>query len=363
MKKKIRVGLAGLGRIGWSFHAPTLARHPDCELSAVADPAASRREEAARTWGCPVFEDVETMIARAGLDAVVLAVPTHLHAAYATRALHAGLHVMLEKPMTATLAEARALIRLARRRKRVLTVYQPHRLAAYYQHLRALVRDGRIGRLIQIRAGIFSYVRRDDWQALRRYGGGMLANYGSHFLDQMLDLAGAPIRRLFGRLARIATLGDAEDAVKVVFETREGVLGDLEINMGSALAPYHLEVYGSCGAIRLEKEALFIRWFDPKALAGKTLDLSLASRDRKYPTDQISWQEATIPVDESKAVDVYADFAEAIRTGRPPFVPPKESLRVMEAVEQVRRSCGRRWDFRPFPVPLPAVAQRPKPAR
>ena len=272
------------------------------------------------------------MIARAGLDAVVLAVPTHLHATYATRALHAGLHVLLEKPMTTTLAEARALIRLARRQKRVLTVYQPHRLAAYYQHLRTLVRDGRIGRLIQIRAGIFSYVRRSDPPAVR---------------------PARPNRHARGcggcREGRVRNTG--------------GGAGRFGNQYGTALAPYRLEVYGSCGAIRLENKALFIRWFDPKALAGKTLDLSLASRDRKYPTDQIPWQEATIPVDESKAVDVYADFAEAIRTGRPPFVPPEESLRVMEALEQVRRSCGQWWDFRPFPVPPPAAAQRPKLAR
>jgi len=348
MKKKIRVGVAGLGRIGWTFHAQTLARHPNCELTAVTDPLPERREEAARTFGCAVFADYATMLSDAPLDAVVIAVPTHLHADYTAHALRAGLHVILEKPMTSTLDEARSIVRLARRRRRILTVYQPHRLAAYYQHLRALVREERIGSLVQIRAGIFSYVRRDDWQSQKRFGGGMLANYGSHYLDQMLDLAGGRIRRLFCRLARIATLGDADDAVKLVFETQHGILGDLEINMGSALSPFRLEVYGSCGAIRFEQNAFFIRRFDPKRLPPKTLDTGLASRNHQYPSDSISWQEETIPVDNTKEVDLYADFARAVRTGRPPFVPPTETLRVMETLERARRLSGRLWDFRPF---------------
>ncbi len=348
MKKKIRFGVAGLGRVGWSFHAQTLARHPDCELAAAADPVAERREETRQTFGCAVFADYGTMLQKAGLDAVVIAVPTHLHASYATRALQAGLHVILEKPMARTWKEAQAVVRLARRRKRILTVYQPHRLAAYYQHLRALVQEERIGVLVQIRAGIFHYVRRDDWQSQKRFGGGMLANYGSHYLDQMLDLAGSRIRRLFCRLARLATLGDADDAVKLVFETDNGVLGDLEINMGSALSPFRMEVYGSCGALRLEQNAWFVRRFDPNSLPPKNLDSRLASPNRQYPADTISWQEETVPVDETKAVDLYADFAEAIRTHRPPFVLPEETLRVMETLEKARRACSRLWDFRPF---------------
>lgn len=337
MKRKIRIGVAGLGRIGWDFHCNNLAGHADFELAAVADTDAGRRAEAEQKFRCRAFGVFDAMLAKGELDAVVIATPTHLHRPMAEAAFKAGLHVLLEKPMAATAADARAIARRAAARKRVLTVYQPHRLAAYYRHMLKLVRDGRIGPVYQVRRGAFAYVRRDDWQSQIRFGGGMLNNYGAHFLDQMLDFTGSKIRRLFCDLRRVATLGDADDVVKIVYETDGGVIADLEINMGAALSPFSFEVYGARGAIRMEKNEFVIRWFDPRELAPKTLDTGLASKDRKYPVDAVPWKEETVPVDKSLGVDVFADFARAIRTGRAPFVPPAQTIRVMEILERCRR--------------------------
>lgn len=340
MKKRIRIGVAGLGRIGWDFHCQKLARHADFTLAAVADTDAGRRAEAERTFGCRAYAEFGELLAAGDLDAVVIATPTHLHRAMAEAAFKAGLHVLLEKPMAASVADARAIARRAEATGCVLTVYQPHRLAAYYQHLLTLLRDGRIGPVFQVRRGVFAYVRRDDWQSQVRFGGGMLNNYGAHMLDQMMDLTGGTVNRLFCDLRRVATLGDADDVVKIVYETDTGILVDLEINMGAAFSPYLFEVYGRTGTIRLVNDAFTTRWFDPAKLADKVLDTGLASKDRKYPSDSIPWQEETVPVDKTMEVDVFADFAKAIRTGRAPFVPPARTVLVMETLDRCRRASG-----------------------
>lgn len=339
--RKLRIGVAGLGRIGWDFHCQRLAAHADYTLAAVADPLPARVQEAESTFGCRGFATFAAMIAAGDLDIVVVATPTHLHRAMAEAAFSAGLHVILEKPMAPTATEARAIARAATKAGRKLTIYQPHRLAAYLQHLRALLADGRIGQVYHVRRGMFAYVRRDDWQSLRKFGGGMLNNYGAHGLDQLLCLTGADIRRLFCELRRVVTLGDADDVVKVLYETKAGVLGELDINMGAALGSYELEVYGTHGAIHLNRGVFKRRWFDPEKLPAKELNRALASRNRAYPSDQIPWQEEELKVDPTLEVDIFADFAHAVRTGKPPFVPPAETVRVTELLERCRADARR----------------------
>jgi len=76
-----------------------------------------------------------------------------------------------------------------------------------------------------------SYIRRNDWQTQKRYGGGMLNNYGAHAIDQLLYITGSKAADISCRLRRIATLGDADDVVKAVIETDNGIILDIDINM------------------------------------------------------------------------------------------------------------------------------------
>jgi predicted dehydrogenase len=337
-QKPLRIALAGLGRIGWQQHAPALVKHPDFRLVAACDMEPDRRAEAERELKCRAFADFAQMLEQADLDAVVIATPTHLHKPMAVAALRRGVHVILEKPMARDAREAAAIIREARKRRRVLTVYQPARLGAEFQHLRRLIASGRIGRIVHVQNGMFSHWRRNDWQALRKYGGGMLGNYGAHAIDTTLQLIGYDIRRLFCHRQIVASLGDAEDTVKIALQTKRGVLGDIEINQASTISPYHLIVWGTCGAIRAEGELFYLRYFDPKKLGPIRLNKRLASTGRKYYCEKIKFVEETVKVDPSLKVDVYADFARAIRTGAAPFAKPEETLAVMRLMDQCRRT-------------------------
>jgi len=338
---KIRVGVAGLGRIGWHFHCKTLAGHPDFDLVAVQDADEGRLREAKETYGVATFGRLADMLRSAGLEVVAIATPTHLHREMAGEALRSGCHVMLEKPMAASARETEAIVRSAARHGRVLTVYQPHRAAAYFQHLRRILASGKIGQVYHVRRGMFNYVRRNDWQSLRRYGGGMLNNYGAHALDQVLQLVGCDVARVFCSLRRVASLGDADDVAKVLFETRRGSLGEVDINQASAVSPYELQVWGSRGSITLANGVFGIRYFEEGDLPPKPLDRSLASANRAYPSDDIPWREETVVVDAGLEVDVYADLAAAIRGGRPPLVQAKEALAVMRLIERCREDSGR----------------------
>ena len=336
--KKIRVGVAGLGRIGWRFHCTALAKHRDYRLVAVADSVPDRCTEAEETFGVAAFADYYDMLDRVELDAVVIATPTHLHNDMAVAALKSGRHVVLEKPMALNLREGQSIVRAADRAGLKLTVYQPHRLNAYFQHLRRIIATGKIGAVYWVRRGMFSFTRRNDWQSLRKFGGGMLNNYGAHALDQVLNLTGYDVKRVFGDLQLAASIGDADDVAKVVLETKRGTIGEVDINQASAIRLYELAVWGTCGGITYESGAFRVRYFDPKKLPDKAVNLSLASENRQYPSDDIEFIEETIPVDPTLRVDLYADFAKAIRKGAAPLVEPQQTLAVMRVIEQARAS-------------------------
>lgn len=342
-KKKhppIPMAVAGLGRIGWRFHCARIAANPQFQLAAVCDPEPARRREAQETYGCRTYEDFDAMLGHEGLRAVAIATPNHLHKAQALAAFRKGLHVLLEKPMAVDAGEARAILRAAKRVDRVLTVYQPHRASAYLQHILHIVGQGRIGQVYQVRIGRFHWVRRNDWQSLLRYGGGMLNNYGAHAIDVALAITGFDYRDVFCTMRRVATVGDAEDAVKIVYTTKTGKTADIEINMGSPLNPYFLEVYGSLGAISATTKEIQLKYITPSQLKAKAVQDNLASADRQYPSDKIEFREKTLPVADKYQVDYYRNFADAILGQGKLLVPPEQSVAVMTLMADCRRRAG-----------------------
>jgi len=349
-EKKIRIGVVGLGRIGWDFHALNLAKHPDYELVAVADPEAERRAQAEKELGCRAHASFDTLL-QEQLDAVVIATPTHLHLPMALRAFDQKLHVILEKPMALDLAEGEKIAAAAERAGCKLTIYQPHRLAAYFQQLLQIIGSGKIGQVYWARCGMFNFARRNDWQAFRKYGGGMLSNYGAHAVDQLMGIIGRDITRVFCDLQRVATMGDADDVVKIVLETAKGTLGEIDISMAAALTPSRLMVFGTSGAIALKQtptgEQFEVRWFDPARLPDKKLNEYLASTDRRYPADDIPFIEELIPLDGTLAINLFSDFAAAIHHNRPPAVPPADTLAVMKIIDLCRANSGDVADFTP----------------
>jgi predicted dehydrogenase len=275
------------------------------------------------------------------LEAVVIATPTHLHRDMALAAIQSGLHVLLEKPMAANYGDAQAIAQAAAEAGVVLTVYQPHRLAAYFQQLRRLLEAGRIGPVYWVRRGMFSFIRRNDWQSLQQFGGGMLNNYGAHYLDQVLQLVGYDVRRVWCTLQRVASLGDADDVVRIALETAGGVVADCTISQASVgKGPYEFVVWGTSGTVMQTSNEITVRWFDPAALPPKELDPNLASADRKYPSDAVDLCEETLPVNPALQVDVFANLAQAIRGTAPVFVPPRETLALVKLLAECRESSA-----------------------
>jgi predicted dehydrogenase len=206
----VRVALLGYGFAGRTFHAPLIRAVPGLELRVVA----SRQAEAVRA----ALPDA-TVVASAGdaathpdVDLVVIATPNAAHAPLAEAALRAGKHVVVDKPFTVTLAEARALCALAETRGRVLSVFHNRRWDSDFLALRALLAAGTLGWMthVESRFDRFRPEVRPRWREQALPGAGVWWDLGPHLADQALQLFGLPDRvsALLGRHREGAQVDD-----------------------------------------------------------------------------------------------------------------------------------------------------------
>ncbi len=337
----LKTALSGLGRIGWQFHMPELLRHEDFALTAVVDPLQTRLDEAKAFTDAKGYTDYFEMLEKEKPQLVVIASPTMFHEEQAIAAFKAGADVILDKPMSYDLASAKRIAEAAKAHGKKLTVYQPHRYTAEVLAAKRVLESGVLGNLVQIKRRNHGYVRRNDWQAFTKHGGGMLNNYGAHYIDQAIFLSQDKVKHLLCKLRNVAGMGDAEDMVKVLMETESGIVLDVEINQGCAISGTPLAIYGDRGAAVLKTDEqgdpeLYVRYYLPEDLSERVVDEGLAAPGRAYPSEQIPWKEEHIPIIRADAGDYYADCADYFARDQKPPVDVSETLYVMELMAKCR---------------------------
>ncbi len=193
---RLRLGLVGLGAAGRAF-LPAVLAHDRCALAAVAEPDAETRDEICVQTGCAGFESLPAMLAGCDLDAVYIGTPTELHCAHAMLACAAGKHVLTEKPMAASLNDAKAMVAAARRAGVVLLVGHSHSYDLPVRTMRDIIVRGELGRLRMINTWCFSdwiyRPRRPDELDPAR-GGGVISRQGAHQFDIIRLLGGGLLK-------------------------------------------------------------------------------------------------------------------------------------------------------------------------
>src|SRR5437667_5794902 len=107
----IRYAVVGLGRAGWDIHIHQLRGRADARIVAVIDPVEQRRKQAAEEFGCKTYTSLAKMLKQDDVEVVIVATPSVDHGRDTKKSLRAGKHVIVEKPMAMSLAEADSMIR------------------------------------------------------------------------------------------------------------------------------------------------------------------------------------------------------------------------------------------------------------
>jgi UDP-N-acetylglucosamine 3-dehydrogenase len=234
-----RAAVIGVGAMGRN-HARVYQEMPDVELAAVADLDLALTQEAARLRGARPYTDYRVMLAEVRPDVVTVAVPTQFHGPVALDTLEAGCHVLVEKPISATLEEGRRMIERAAESGRMLAVGHIERYNPAIIELKHRLDDGELGQIFQIHA------RRLGPFPSRVQDVGVVVDLAPHDLDIMRYLTGKEVERLYAETDReLHTMH--EDLCSGLIRFESGILGVLSINWLTPTKVREITVTGQRG--------------------------------------------------------------------------------------------------------------------
>lgn len=266
MSKKIKIGVVGIGRIGWSTSINELKKFPNIfELVAACDLIEDRREKMAKEFGCAVYENIEDLINDKNVELVYLATRSCDHYAHGMMALKAGKDVILEKPVTCSYEEAVDLFAHANKDGMPrLFVHQQRRFESAFAKVYELMNSGKLGNIFEVNTEQNGFQHRDDWQTISEFGGGQLLNWGPHIIDQSLQLLGTKVFDIQSYLHQVTAGGDCEDHLRIRFIGNNNRVVNMSISGATALKQGRFyEVYGDRGAIIYTENKLKMRYIDP----------------------------------------------------------------------------------------------------
>lgn len=193
MSDSIRVGLIGYGYAGKTFHAPLIAGTPGMTLAAVSSSDAAKVHA---DWpNVPVVSEPKHLFNDPNIDLIVIPTPNDTHFPLAKAALDAGKHVVVDKPFTVTLSQARELEALAKSLGRLLSVFHNRRWDSDFLTVKALLSEGTLGEIAYFESHFDRYRPqvRNRWREQAGPGSGIWYDLAPHLLDQAVNLFGLPV--------------------------------------------------------------------------------------------------------------------------------------------------------------------------
>lgn len=354
MATTLRIGLMGYGFAGATFHAPViehcgaLADHPHDACARVAAIATSQPAKALADYPqAKVVADIDALLALDEIDCIVIATPNDTHFELAAKALAAGKHVVVDKPVTLNAADAVALAQLARRHDVLFVPFHNRRWDGDFLTLRGLLACGALGRVVHYESHFdrFRPQVRQRWREEASRGGGLLYDLGPHLIDQALVLFGPP-ETVSATVKAHRDHASAPDYVHLLlgYADKEIVLHASAL---SAIEPPRFAVHGTLGSY--VKYGLDTQ--EDQLKAGLRPGEAGFGADNRAGTLRVLAGERETQRDLPTVNGAYADFyralATSIRHGEPFPVSPQDAIDVMTIIELAERSAkeGRRLPF------------------
>lgn len=345
MAEKLRFGLVGCGVIG-PLHAQALASLADAELSAVTDCVAERAERLAGRYGAHAYTDMDEMLAREQLDVVTICTPSGLHGEHACRAMRAGCHVIVEKPMEIRREALEQMVRVQEEQKVKLAVISQHRFDPAVQRVRKLAEEGAFGRLVLGNAVVpwwrsQAYYDSGEWRGTWELdGGGILMNQSIHYIDLLQWMMG-PVVSIRAYMDTLAHRMETEDVATAVLRFASGALGTISATTGAYPGlEARLELLGAQGSVAIvgdELSYLHLARDEQEAAgdygAGKQvgkIEVSASGVSAASDPAALAWRSHALQI---------ADMLRAIREDGTPLVDASAARRPVEIILGIYESA------------------------
>jgi scyllo-inositol 2-dehydrogenase (NADP+) len=335
------VGLLAFGAIG-AEHAEAVSAVPGLGLAAVCDRSTERLEVAASLHpGVSTTTDADALLADPSVDIVVISTPPDSHASWALRALDAGKHVVLEKPMALTAAECDKTMAAAAEHDRLVVVYQNRRYDSDFVTLRAAIDAGQIGTVFHAETFVGGYGHPCNyWHSDASVSGGAIFDWGSHFIDQILQLLPGELVGVSARNHKLKwhDVTNADHA-RVTLHYRDGAEATfIHSDLAAATKPKYY-VLGTEGAVvgHWRTERVVSR----TAIGTAQVD-TFAPADAPAELDLVDGHGSVtrLAPRPSPAYAFHRDLADRVLDGLPMEVTAEQSRRVVAVMEAAEASAA-----------------------
>lgn len=345
----VRVGLIGFGMAGQSFHAPVIRGVEGMELACILERRGIRAQE--KYPAIRVARTLDELLADKAIQLCVVATPNDSHFEYAKRCLLADRNVVVDKPFAPTLRESEELVRLAKERGRLITVYQDRRWDGDFGTVKQIAHSGRLGKLVEYECRYDRFRPEPKANAWRERKGqpaaGVLFDLGPHVIDQALVLFGEP-RSITASAFCERDTSQVDDSFDVCLEYGDaghGLRAMLRARIVAFSPGPHFLMHGTKGS--------FVKYgMDPQEarLRGDNCpdgtdwgpDWGVESDELWGTLSVVGEPAAKVKTEPGDYRRFYANVRDAIEKKTPLDVTPEQALRTMRAVILAHKSSWER---------------------
>jgi dTDP-4-amino-4,6-dideoxygalactose transaminase/predicted dehydrogenase len=342
--RKIRFGIIGLGVMG-RHHAAALKANQFVSLAAVTDTRPDARS-AAEKLGAKWFASPELLMNSREIDAIVIATPHWQHAQLAIAGFRAGLHVVCEKPLAVTVAEADEILENAAHGKGLFAVVHQTRFEPAYQYAKRLLDSGELGpiyrcSMIESLWRTNAYYRSSPWRGTwKGEGGGVLLNQAPHVLDRYVWLCGLPKTVTAHCETALHTI-EVEDMASALLRHSDGANGYLHVSTNESPFVSRTEIACDRGRILIENGRVRVQKLNRSIREATSTDSrpwgELESESREIPGDLVNSFEQLLAA-------FYDNFAQAVNGTNKLVSPGQEALGAVELANAMILSSAQRCE-------------------
>lgn len=347
--KRVRTALIGCGKVA-QIHAEALSALPDSHLVGVCDASPERAEVFGKRLGVQAFHDTGELIRNARPEAIFICTPHPLHAEPAILAAEAGIHVLIEKPMAASLRDCDAMMSAAKRAGVKLSVMSQRRFYEPVRRMKAAIDAGKIGRPM---LGVFqmfswrdaAYYESDPWRGKwNTEGGGVLVNQSPHQLDLLRWFMGE-VEEVSGFWANLNhPTVEVDDTAVATLRFKGGGLGAIVTSVSQKPGLFtKVHIHGMNGAsvgVETDRGATFVAGVS-KISEPPLNDLWTIPGEEnllaKFQTEDRAFFASIDATTHYHALQI-GDFLRAILEDRPPLVSAEDGRAVVEMFSAIYKS-------------------------
>jgi len=337
---RLRAGVVGCGPIAQRGHLPGLARSKKAQVVAIADLDTKALEKTAKRFHVQkTFTDYNIMLDEK-LDILHVCIPNHLHSRVAIDPMRHGSNVLVEKPLTTSVEEAKQMVKVAQEMNVKLCEAKQYRYIPAVQRALRIYSEGRLGKLVSMQAQWhtdipLTWSHAEWYYDPQKSGGGIVSDIGIHMLDLLL-LFGGPVKRVSAAGGDyLGTMG-FDTSVQALLEFSGGGTGFLDV---SWLAPYSkmLDIVGTAGIATIDMQyySLLHANYSRNPMRDFFHDARKIMRTARRVVNKDFFD--SLPALYAALID---DLADSITSNKPPPITGEIAIRALELKEAIYKSIA-----------------------